>query len=68
MKDGVTYGERALNAFEAVVDDNDTELAAQLDAMSVDDLYDLMWRGEKLRMRTREVWRQRTTQPSERPR
>lgn len=64
MRDAATYHERALNAFEAVVEDSAAELTAQLDAMSAEDLYDLWWKAERLAKVARTEWQQRTTRPA----
>lgn len=60
---GDAYETRAGYALDAVLGDNREELLAQLDAMSTDDLHALHVHAEKLSVRARTEWLNRTRLP-----
>lgn len=64
MRQADTYEERARYALEAALDGNDAELTAQIDAMAVDELYDLSRHAERLTVLTRAEWLNRVKRPA----
>jgi len=64
MNDGRTYGERALNAFETVVDDNPGTLLALLDMWPTGEIFDLLEHAEHLAKACRTLVQRRIARPA----